>query len=376
MRGNRLYQVLNARAGMASGKQARREPPRAASTTCSRQSERVLLALLPRRVAASSSSAEGSTSSAETETTFAGVTARRVAVRFRLDDRPLAEDRSDRSRPRSRRRLPQRALRRAAGRARSRLALLGERVVDVEIFGFDAAPLRMIVLDSSRSRADSTSVTNAGSPHRPRACSHRGPRDTPKSISPDFWASFPSLSYTQCRGRARACKLVLGGAVSLDRERERRPGDRRVDAEVRLAAHASRCRHSRSATRGLLEAHPAVADLGLVLDRGQRDRGDAELSRAELEASDSDVSAAQVTVARDLAVVTDLDERPQLVRLADASASQRVEILDHVRRRVVVVDDADRGGIFGSPSTASDGIHETAVTDDSTRTGLLSVDWG
>ena len=95
--------------------------------------------------------------------------------------------------------------------------------------------------------------------------------------------------------------------------------------------------------RGLLEAHPAVADLRLVLDRRQRDRGDAQLSRAELEARYADVPSAQVAAICDVALVAELDERPQLVGLAErVCLPQRVEILDHARRRVVVVGDADR----------------------------------
>ena len=80
-----------------------------------------------------------------------------------------------------------------------------------------------------------------------------------------------------------------------------------------------------------------------MLDRRQRDRGDAQLSRAELEAGDADVPSAQVAAVCDRALATELDERPQLVGLAErVRLPQRVEILDHARRRVVVVGDANR----------------------------------
>jgi hypothetical protein len=95
--------------------------------------------------------------------------------------------------------------------------------------------------------------------------------------------------------------------------------------------------------RGLLEADPAVADLGLTLDRRQCHGSDADLSRAELDPRDSDVPAPEMAVVDDLAVVPDLEERSQLVRLPEGvRVPQRVEVLDHVRRRIVVVDDAHR----------------------------------
>ena len=62
--------------------------------------------------------------------------------------------------------------------------------------GFDVAPLRMIVRDSSRSSADSASVTNASVSSLPHGvfspCDSR--YHCSKSIVPDFWTSFPSLS--------------------------------------------------------------------------------------------------------------------------------------------------------------------------------------
>ena len=42
-----------------------------------------------------------------------------------------------------------------------------------------------------------------------------------------------------------------------------------------------------------------------------------------------------------------------------------VEVVEPVRRRVVVVRDPGLDGSFGMPEIASDGIQVTAVTDDS-----------
>ena len=105
------------------------------------------------------------------------------------------------------------------------------------------------------------------------------------------------------RERARSGQLVLGRAVGLDRERERRPGDRRADPHERLAAHASWRRGARASARRLLEAHPAVTDLGLALDRRQRDGGDAQLLRADLDPRHAEVTRPEMAGVRDRAVV-------------------------------------------------------------------------
>ena len=149
---------------------------------------------------------------------------------------------------------------------------------------------------------------------------------------------------------AGPAELAHRRTVGLDRQREGRPGDRGVDAEERLAAHAPGRRHTGAAAGRLGEAHPAVPDLGVVLERRQRDGRDAQLLGAELDPRDADVPAAHVPVALDRAVVAELDEALELVRLAEeVRLAHRVEILDLVGRRIVVVGHAHRERKLGEP---------------------------
>jgi len=102
---------------------------------------------------------------------------------------------------------------------------------------------------------------------------------------------------------------VLGAAVGVDRQRERRPRRRRGDLEVWLPFDAARRGRPGAPTRGLLEANPVRSDLRLRLQRRVRDRRDRELARAELHPRDSDVPAAEVAVVDDRTCVVHLDER-------------------------------------------------------------------
>src|SRR5512133_2439834 len=63
------------------------------------------------------------------------------------------------------------------------------------------------------------------------------------------------------RERARSVERVLGGAVSLDRQGQRRPRGGGLDPEERLAADPPRRWQAHVAAGGLLELDPAVADL-------------------------------------------------------------------------------------------------------------------
>src|SRR5439155_17287428 len=142
------------------------------------------------------------------------------------------------------------------------------------------------------------------------------------------------------RESAGTGELVLGPSIGVDRERKRGPGDRGVDLEVRLAAHASRRRHAGPTARGLRETHPPVRHLG-VLKRRHGNGRDGHLLRSELEPGQSDAPATRVPVVDDLAVL-DLDPALQLVRLAEEIGPvHRVDVVDAVWRRSVVVGDAD-----------------------------------
>ena len=69
-------------------------------------------------------------------------------------------------------------------------------------------------------------------------------------------------------------------------------------------------------------------------------------------------------------VVLDLDPGLQLVRLAEKVVLvQRVEVVDAVGRRLVVMGHPSSNGSFGMPEIASDGIQVMDVTADSTRMG-------
>ncbi len=63
------------------------------------------------------------------------------------------------------------------------------------------------------------------------------------------------------RETACALHLALGATVGVNRERERRPDERRLPLHERLAAHAARRRHARAPAVGLHEAHEVLARL-------------------------------------------------------------------------------------------------------------------
>ena len=80
---------------------------------------------------------------------------------------------------------------------------------------------------------------------------------------------------------------------------------------------------------------------GSGLDVGQLDRGEAQRGRPDLHGRRADVALAEMPGVHDPAVL-DLDERAQLVRLAEAVArSELLEIDEAIGRRFVVVGDAD-----------------------------------
>ncbi len=110
-----------------------------------------------------------------------------------------------------------------------------------------------------------------------------------------------------------------------------------------------RRRQAHPAADRLDEADGRVADLGLGLDVGQLDRGEAHGGRPDPDGRRADVSLAEMTGAHDPPVL-DLDERAQLVRLAEPVA--RPEILEAVQpvgRRVIVVGDPELEGDLRRP---------------------------
>ena len=106
-----------------------------------------------------------------------------------------------------------------------------------------------------------------------------------------------------------------------------------------------RRRQARTSARRLHEADPAVAHLGLGLEVGQAEGGEGDVPQAHTDAGDADVAAARVAEAHDpaapVAVVLDLDVGAELVGEAEAVRHpQRLEVLDDVGGRFVVMEDA------------------------------------
>src|SRR5438093_8513875 len=112
------------------------------------------------------------------------------------------------------------------------------------------------------------------------------------------------------RKGARADELVRGRAVSPNREGERRPRGRAVDAEERLAAHPARRRKAGPSADRLHEAHGILGCLRLGPKRLERDAREDDVLRAEAERRRPDERLAGLAVVRDPAVL-DLDPRSE-----------------------------------------------------------------
>src|SRR5213592_4272461 len=89
------------------------------------------------------------------------------------------------------------------------------------------------------------------------------------------------------RERARSLERVLGGALSLDRQGQRRPRGGGLDPEERLAADPPRRGQAHVAAGGLLELDPAVADLGLRLEQRILHGRKRQLASPELDPGDA-----------------------------------------------------------------------------------------
>ena len=190
----------------------------------------------------------------------------------------------------------------------------------VRIVGF--VPSFMIALDSDRSSADSTAATTAGESWLPHGV--RSPYEwlnhCPKSMTPDFSTRRPVVVVDPvARERARADDLVARAAVGVDRQGQGRPRDRRPELDERLVWHRSRRREAHAPADRLDEAGRRWAHLGFGLDIRQLDRGKAHGGRSDLDRRRADVALTEMAGVHD-APVLDVDERAQLVRLAEAVA--------------------------------------------------------
>ena len=134
--------------------------------------------------------------------------------------------------------------------------------------------------------------------------------------------------------------LVARAAVRVDRQGEGRPRNRRPELDERLVRHGPWRREAHPATDRLHEAGRRAVDLRLGPDVGQLDRGEAKRGWPDFHGRRADVALAQMPDVQDPAVL-DLDERTQLVRLAEAVArSELLEIDEAIGWRLVVVGDA------------------------------------
>ena len=171
------------------------------------------------------------------------------------------------------------------------------------------------------------------------------------------------------RELARALDRELRAPVGVERQRQRRPHGRRA----RYCTNGL-CRTGRGA--GTPVRPPTVwrnvtdvsAHLGLGLDVRQQERRERRRRRADLQGGRAHEPAAFLAVAHDLAVL-DLDPRREPVAEAErvrfAHLLEVVQVTDRIRRRLVVVQRPIVNPSFDRPLTASDGIHDSDVTDDS-----------
>ena len=98
------------------------------------------------------------------------------------------------------------------------------------------------------------------------------------------------------------------------------------------------------------------------MDRRKTDGG-----RTDTDGRGADVSLAEVAVPDDASVL-DLDERPELVRLAEpVRSAQLLEVIQVVGRWRSQWVTPISNGTFEMPAIASEGIQEIAVTKDSIR---------
>src|SRR5919108_1318249 len=136
---------------------------------------------------------------------------------------------------------------------------------------------------------------------------------------------------------ACADHFVLAGAVGVDGESERRPGERRNDLREGLASHTARHGHAGSSTRRLDEPDPRGAALRLGPQVGKSHTGHREVLAAQAKRRGSDVPPSGLSVADDPAVLY-VDPRSELVREPEAiGGAERLQIVEDVRRWLVMV---------------------------------------
>ena len=110
---------------------------------------------------------------------------------------------------------------------------------------------------------------------------------------------------------AGAEHFPFDAAVGVQRERERRPGQRSAPLHERGAAHPAGGGHTGAATGGLHEPCPRVADLGFALDVGHRERGKVVAQALPLpDDGRADDAAAGVAHVHDRTPAVDLDPGP------------------------------------------------------------------
>ena len=112
-------------------------------------------------------------------------------------------------------------------------------------------------------------------------------------------------------------ELVLGGSVGSDRERERRPGGGRLNADERPPGHPARSREPGAAADRLDEADRVALNVGLLPQHLEGDTRDRDVPDPEVESGRADETGALVAVSDDLPVVH-LDPGGEVIGLAEA----------------------------------------------------------
>ena len=153
------------------------------------------------------------------------------------------------------------------------------------------------------------------------------------------------------RERARAGEAGLDGAVGVHGQRERRPGERRVPLDERRAADLAGHRDAGAPARGLGEADPAVADLGLGAQVGHRERLERVAERPEPHRGRPDHPPARVARVEHAGAVGLHGDAEPVAEAEAVRVAQRLGVAELVGRRVVVVRHAE---VEGGPHGARD----------------------
>ena len=164
--------------------------------------------------------------------------------------------------------------------------------------------------------------------------------------------------------RARARHREFAASVRVHDHFERRPHERRLELHERRMVDATGGRERGAAADRLHEASGRAFDLRGPLDVGQARRGEGGFLRREPHGRSAHRPATVVGVTRtDDPAIFHFDPSAQHVREPEPVGGLELgEVLDHIRRRRVVVCDTTFEDGFVHPVTASEGIQDNVTT--------------